>query len=114
MLEEKRVSQRFLFSEPVTYLKPEVSISGSVAGNISVSGISLKVQEFVPIGSILELQVCLGNSPKLICLKGEVVRMRETLSEDCYEIGLKFIKDEESLRAIGEYINTCQLTNKRS
>ena len=65
------LSPRFLFSEPVAYALPEVTVNGSVAGNISLSGISLKVQGFVPMGIILELQIRLGQSPKVIWAKGQ-------------------------------------------
>ncbi len=112
--EEKRASPRFLFSEPVAYRQPENIPNGSVAGNISLSGMSLRVQEFVPVGAILELQICLGQSPKVILAQAQVVRIREALSEDCYEIGLKFIEDKECIKAVGEYINTCRSKSTRS
>jgi len=102
---EQRLAPRYLFSEPVAYSQPELSFNGSVAGNISLSGISLRVQGFVPVGSVLELQVRLGKSPKLVWVRAQVVRIREILSDDCYEIGLKFVKDENCIRAVGEYIN---------
>ena len=108
MDEDKRASPRFLFSEPVTYSQPEVIVNGSVASNVSLSGMSLKVQGFVPMGVILELQLRLGKSPKVIWAKAKVVRVREVLAEECYEIGLKFIKDEMCRRAIGEYIIACR------
>ncbi len=111
--EDKRVSPRFLFSEPVAYAQPEVIVNGSVAGNISLSGISLRVQEFIPMGVVLELQIRLGQSPKVIWAKAQVVRVREVLADDCYEIGLKFIKDEECIKAVGKYVNECRL-NQRS
>ena len=104
MDDNKRVAPRFLFSESVTYGVPEVNIIGSVAGNISLSGISLKVQGFVPMGTVLELQLRLGQSPKVVWVKAQVVRIREVLSEDCYEIGLQFVRNEACTRAIGEYI----------
>jgi hypothetical protein len=101
---DKRTSPRFLFSEPVQYGLPELTVSGSIAGNISLSGISLRVQSFVPVGSFLELQIHLGDSnPKVLLAKAQVVRVRE-LSEEYYEIGLQFIKDEGCIRAIGKYI----------
>jgi hypothetical protein len=106
MNDDKRAAPRFLFSQPVAYGIPEVTVNGSIAGNISLSGMSLKVQEFVPMGSVLELQIRLGQtSSKVIWVKAQVVRMREVLSEDCFEIGLKFINDENCKKAIGEYIN---------
>ena len=109
MNDDKRVAPRFIFSEPVAYGQPDVTISGSVAGNISLSGISLRVQGFVPVGTVLELQVRLGPSPKLVWVKAEVVRIREVLSEDCYEIGLKFLSDENCIKAVGEYVTACRL-----
>jgi hypothetical protein len=102
---EKRVAPRYLFSEPVTYGSSNITVNGGVAGNISLSGISIKVQGFVPMGTILELQIRLGDSPKVIWTKAQVVRMREVLTEDCFELGLRFIRDEDCIRAIGEYIN---------
>jgi hypothetical protein len=108
MDEDKRTAPRILFSEPVEYIQSEVFVNGSLAGNISLSGVSLRVQGFVPMGSILELQLRFGKSPKIIWARGQVVRIREVLAEDCYEIGLKFIEDEECIKAVGEYINACR------
>jgi PilZ domain len=108
MEEDRRDSRRFLFSEPVAYAQPEITVNGSVAGNVSLTGMSLRVQEFVPMGVILELQMRLGKSPQVLWVKAQVVRIREVLSEDCFEIGLKFIKDEECIKTVGEYINSCR------
>jgi len=112
MDEEKRVSPRFLFSEPVAYGSSEVTVNGAVAGNISLSGISLRAQEFVPMGTVLELQIRLGKSPKVVWVRAQVVRVREVLSEGCFEIGLKFIQDKECIKAVGEYIDTCRLNQQ--
>ncbi len=105
---DKRTFPRFLFSEAVAYGQPEVTVNGSIAGNISLGGISLKVQEFVPVGALLELQICLGQSPKVIWVQAQVVGIREVLSEDCYEIGPKFVEDGKCITALGEYINACR------
>jgi hypothetical protein len=105
MDEDKRAYSRFLYSEPVAYGAPEVTVNGGVAGNISIGGLSLRVQEFVPMGIVLELQIRLGHSSKVIWAKAKVVRVREVLADECYEIGLKFIRDDDSTRAISEYIN---------
>jgi len=102
---DKRTSPRFLFSEPVEYVNPGVIVNGSVAGNISLSGISLRVQGFVPVGAVLELQVRFGQSLKVTWVKGQVVRVRQVLSEDCYEIGLRFINNEDCIKAVSEYAN---------
>ncbi len=101
---DKRTEPRFSFSEPVTFTLPELNTSGSLAGDISFKGISLKVYDFVPIGTTLELQLRLGRSPRVILAKAQVVRIREVFAEDCYEIGLKFVRDEEVTKAVGAYI----------
>ncbi len=106
---DKRLYPRFSFSEPVSYGQPETLVNGSIAGNISLGGISLKVLGFVPIGLMMELQLPLGTSSKITWTKAQVVRVREISSEDCYEIGLKFINDVTSTKAIGAYIDACQV-----
>ena len=58
---DKRIAPRFLFSEPVTFSLPELGVNGSIAGDISLGGISLRVQGFVPMGVILELQIRFGD-----------------------------------------------------
>ncbi|MBF0504342.1 MAG: PilZ domain-containing protein [Candidatus Omnitrophica bacterium] len=110
MYEDKRAHPRYLFCQPVGYnTYPEVTVNGSVAGNISLSGISLRVLGFVPIGTLLEMQISLGPHPEVVWVKGQVVRVREVLAVDCYEIGIKFVYDEEVIRSIGHYIKTNQL-----
>ena len=105
---------RIIFSEPVAFSHPEVPLNSGVAGNISLGGISLRVQGFVPMGTILELQVRLGQSPQVMWVKAKVVRIREVLSDECCEIGLKFIEDEKCIRAISMFIDECQNQNNKT
>jgi hypothetical protein len=111
---DKRVSPRFSFAAPVMYGPPEVPNNGSLAGNISLSGISLRVQQFIPVGTVLEMQIRLEDSGKVVWVRAKVVRIREVLSDDCFEIGLKFVRDEECMRTIGAYINTRRSHQQRS
>ncbi len=104
MSAEKRAFPRFSFLQPVTYTQAELTPNGGVAGNISLGGIALKVQEFIPVGTLLELQIHLEQSPKIIWAKAQVVRIRELSSEDCYEIGLQFLQDKELIKTLKEHI----------
>lgn len=108
MNEERRICPRFLYTEPVSYGDPQVTVNGSVASNISLSGIALKVQGFVPVGAIVELQLRLGQSPKVTWVKAQVVRMREVSPEGCFEIGLKFVQGENSVKDVSAFISACQ------
>jgi PilZ domain len=106
MEDDRRDSRRVLYNEPVAYTQPEVTVNGGVAHNVSLTGLSLWVQEFIPVGVVLELQMRLGQFHRVIWVKAKIVRIREVLSADSYEIGLRFFKDEECIKAVGEYINS--------
>ena len=108
MDEEKRVAPRFSFVEPVSCGVADCTVNGAVAGNISLSGVSLRVQQFIPVGAVLELQIQLERLAKVLWVKAKVVRVREVLTEDCYEIGLQFFRDEECIKAVGRYTNNCR------
>jgi len=105
---DKRAAVRFLYSEPVAFGQTDLNVNGSLASNISLTGLSLRVHDFVPVGTILELQIHLGRSPKVNWVKAQVVRIREVLSDECYEIGLQFLKDEECIKAVGAFVNACR------
>ena len=105
----QRFYKRFSFLEPVEYRKPSLYSTGSLANNISVGGIKLRVGEFIPVSTILELGINLENTSRVVPIKGKVVWIGESLSEGMYDIGLEFIKEEDSVRAIHEYLETRQL-----
>ena len=113
MVEEKRASSRYSYSGSVAYKLHHVTINGSLARNISLGGISLKVHGFVPMGAVIELELCLGTN-QVVWVKAQVVRIREISAEDCYELGLKFVETEGCRKAIAKYIEETQTSNTKT
>ncbi len=80
--------------------------SGSLARNISLGGIKLTVHEFVPIGTVLEMQIHLDHPARDVLIKGKVMWSKELSYGEAYEIGVEFIKEPQPVETIGKYINS--------
>jgi hypothetical protein len=109
-MEEKRRYPRFSFNEPVGYQKEGQSLEGSLADDISQTGIKLSVSQFIPLNTELELQVQLPGQLGVIPAHGKVVWIREVPHrDDAWEVGLRIDQDEEFKLAIQEYITLYRL-----
>ena len=106
MVDNKRNYPRFQFQEPVEYQRSYTPTHGSVAGNISAGGIKLMAHEFVALGTVLEMQIHFANPPRNAIVKGKVVWVSELSFGERYELGIKFISDNQPVEAIGQYINS--------
>ncbi|MBF0489391.1 MAG: PilZ domain-containing protein [Candidatus Omnitrophica bacterium] len=106
-MENKRKHPRSSFSEPVGYQRREdLPLEGSVAGDISQTGLKLSVNEFIPLNTILELQIQLPGQVQLVPAHAKVVWVREASHrEDAWEIGLQLVSSENFSLAIREYVN---------
>ncbi len=105
MENNKRQHPRFEFCEPVGYHKPQQTPHGSLASNISQGGVKLTVYEFIPIGSMLEMQVQLPDL-KTVNVKGRVMWVNEIAYSERYEIGVQFIPQDVAASTIGDYIKS--------
>ena len=104
MTDNKRQYPRFSFPEPVSYQSQELP-NGSLAGNISVGGLKLSVHEFVPLGTVLEVQIAFSNPIRVVNVKTKVVWVKEIAYSERYELGLEFIRERATLEVIEEYVN---------
>jgi hypothetical protein len=104
-MDNRRQHARFPFSGPLEYQKNESSPSqGSVAGDISQGGFKLKVNEFLPLGTILEVKIQLPGRLQVIPAHAKVVWVKEIpFRDDGWEVGLELIAKEAS-SAIREFI----------
>ncbi len=80
--------------------------SGSLARNISLGGIKLTVHEFVPLGTVLEMQIHLDHPARDVVVKGKVVWIKELSSGESFEVGVEFIREAQPVETIGKYINS--------
>ena len=103
----RRQFRRFSFNEPVGYQKEkDYPMEGSLAEDISQSGLKLSVNEFVALNTVLELQIQLPGRIQLIPARAKVVWVQEMpFRDDVWEIGLELIPDSFSSSAIRNYVS---------
>ena len=103
----RRQHPRFSFNEPVGYCRGgDDPLAGSLADDISQTGLKLSVNEFIPLNTILELQIQLPGQEQLVSARTKVVWVKEMPHrDDAWEIGLQLISSDAFSSAISNYVN---------
>ncbi len=106
-MQDRRQCERFPIYEPAGYQrKQELPIEGSIAEDISLTGLKLKVNEFIPQNSVIELQIHLPGLVQIIPARATVVWVKEIpYRDDSWELGLQLASNEPLSTAIRDYIN---------
>ena len=68
--------------------------AGYLAQDISSGGLRVRVNEFMPVGARLKVQVQLEDQGKVYVLDGKVVWVRQLACSDGCQIGLEFVEGE--------------------
>ena len=90
---EKRRFPRFSFKEPVGYLRTEgLPENGSLGEDLSPGGVRIRVPEFIPLRTVLNLKIHLNNPVRVMDVKGQVVWVRQVPYSDTYDIGIQFFE----------------------
>jgi hypothetical protein len=93
---DQRQYPRFSFKEPVAFQAAEEAPStGSLAGDISEGGVRIRVQEFIPLRTVLTLKIHLNNPVRTLPVKGEVVWVREVPHSEVFDVGIRFLEVEQ-------------------
>ena len=91
---EKRKFLRAPFKMAVSYqLKDPQAFGGCLASDIGEGGIKINLDDFVPLGAEMMLQIQLGQNFTfpIINLVGRVVWIARVPDSDRYQLGLEFI-----------------------
>ena len=95
---DKRIYPRSSFREPVNYqMAEDADLSGSLASDISQGGVCIRIQEFIPLRSVLQMKIHLNNPPRTVPVKGEVVWIREVPHSEVFDVGIKFLETNMKL-----------------
>ena len=95
---DQRKHPRFSFTEPVGYQTNEASLpAGALAGDISRGGVRIRVQQFIPLRTVLELKIHMTNPDRIVPVKGQVMWVREVPHSEVYDIGIRFIEILQSI-----------------
>ena len=109
---ERRRFRRIRLKEPVRYeLKDPRQYGGCVAGDISAGGIKIILNDFIPLGTELALQVRLIGSQIVDC-PGRAVWVEKIAFGDGYRVGLRFMEGKtspESREVIHHFVENCLL-----
>lgn len=109
MSENRRQFPRFTFDKPVQYQPNEGADSrGALATDISLGGIKITVNEFMALGSVLEMGIYVAELGQQVPMKGKVVWVRENILSERFDVGLEFIKDEHTASFIEAIIKKRQ------
>jgi uncharacterized protein (TIGR02266 family) len=80
----------------------------AVTRNISAGGICLIINEQLPIGTVLQLDIYLPQNQPVIKAKGKIVwisAFRMANEKERYDAGIEFIEiDEEQRKIIDKYV----------
>jgi Tfp pilus assembly protein PilZ len=102
--EQRRFRREKIFAE--VYYQDEKNLldGGCLAKDISEGGVCIKIKQFFPVGSILELQFKLPLTPEIFHVKGRIMWINKTPFNELWEVGLEIIEDRHYRQLVQQYI----------
>ncbi len=100
--------KRVFFKRPVK-VKPQGQevFEGNLAQDLSQGGVRVFASEFVPLNSLVTVQVQLKDASKVLELQGRVAWVRFNPFSEDYQIGLEFAGDKlRTCEVIGRFIRS--------
>lgn len=95
--DNRRQFPRFNFDKAVQYKPYEAdATNGALGRDISLGGIKITVNDFIPLGAVLEMGLDFPELGKQVVVKGKVVWVRENPLSERFDVGLSFIPDEQT------------------
>ena len=103
---------RFPFREAVAYQTGDTPACGSLAGDISEGGVRLTVKEFIPLNTIVNLNIRLSDPARVVPAKGRVVWVREDPGGERFDVGIQFVVEQGTDPAIRGYVASRRFTSE--
>jgi len=86
-------------------ITPSKKISHHLTKDISSGGLKIRTDTFVPINTLLRIELLLTNPPRSIAAFGKVRWSRSLYGDEMFEIGIEFLDTSpDSIKVIKEYI----------
>ena len=81
--------------------------------DISASGARIQAHLFLPIETLLKIDITLKTVQQMITVMGKVKWIKIIYEDESYEAGLEFVNtSSEAIKKIGDYISWKQNSNK--
>lgn len=112
MSEDKRRAKRIKEETQVTItllskdaIDPGKKLSYHLTKDISSVGLKILANTFLPINSMLKIELALSKPPKLISAFGKVRWVKSRYADELFEIGIEFADTPpDVIKALHEYI----------
>jgi PilZ domain. len=116
VMDEKRRAKRLAEKDELTITtisegkKPsKVKIIYHLSKDISMSGARIQANMFLPIGSLLKIDITLKNPHQMITAFGKVKWIRSLFADESYEAGLEFVHtSSDTIQQLADYISEKQ------
>lgn len=59
--------------------------------DISLGGVNIRTDTFLPVDTVVKLELALPKIHKIICIQGKVKWIKSLYADEVYELGLKFV-----------------------
>lgn len=100
--EETKVTIKLISTDKLT---PDKRISYHLTKDISSTGLRIFANTFLPINSILKIELSLTKPPRLISALGKVRWVKSRYADEMFEMGIEFMDTpHENIRALKEHI----------
>ena len=94
--EERRISKRFSLREPVQFQFLEAGpFTGGMSQDISETGIKIRLNDFLPLGTALTLHIQVTAQKSIECT-GRVVWVQKLPHMENYQAGVHFVGIDSS------------------
>ena len=82
------------------------SFGGCISKDVSVNGVCIKIEEFVAVGTLLDLEFRLPLSKTPFYIKGKVMWINKLPLNEQWEVGLQIVTETDYARLVQQYISS--------
>jgi hypothetical protein len=92
---------------------PQVKIIYHLSKDISMSGARIQANRFLPVNSLLKIEITLENPHQMIAALGKVKWIKSLFADESYEAGLEFVyTSNDAIQQLANYVSGKQKFKK--
>jgi PilZ domain. len=119
-MDEKRRAGRLKKDNEITITiisgvkkSPKEKIIYHISKDISVYGARINVNSFLPVDTLLKIDITLKNPHQMITAFGKVKWIKSLFADESYEAGLEFVHtSSDTIQQLADYISEKQKFEK--
>ena len=106
-MKERRKFKRINEQTAVGYsVMPNYKSERKLTQDLSLGGIKFISDHFIPVGSVLKLEISLKHTPRVISAVARLVWIKAIFNDEHYDAGAEFIEiDREDLEFMRDYLD---------